>query len=80
MEDKDYFTIAEAAKIRGVHRSAIYKAIRESRLEAVADVKPGALVGRYLIPRAALEVWRPVSPQERGRRAASARHRKDESD
>ena len=51
----EYLTVAEVADLKGVSTSAIYKAMREGRLDSV-DV-----LGRSLIPRSSALAYEPGS-------------------
>jgi excisionase family DNA binding protein len=56
----DWLTAAEAAQLKGVTRSAVYKAIAQKNLLAER------VLGRLALRRAELEVWKPK--ERRGRR------------
>lgn len=67
-------TVTAAATVKGVTRSAIQKAIAEGRLPARQYTGPGLKRSVWLIKREDVEKWEPVTPQERGRRAAAVRY------
>lgn len=54
--DEENLTVAEAAKIKGVSRHTIYKAIHENHLKHKVDMKP-----TYTITAADLAEWKPAS-------------------
>ena len=51
--DNDIVTPAQAAKLKGVSRTAIYNALGDGRLQGVR------ILGRIGIARNALKVWQP---------------------
>ncbi|MGH9822776.1 MAG: helix-turn-helix domain-containing protein [Blastocatellia bacterium] len=55
----DLVTVAEAAKLLGISRGAVYLAVREKRIAAVT------LLGKIGIPRAELEKYEPVAVRVR---------------
>lgn len=58
-EDVGYLTIQEAATLLGVHRSALYLAIKEGRLE------PVRVLGRTALRRADVEAYHPRAYRSR---------------
>lgn len=48
---RDHMGAKAAAEYKGVHRSTIYKAIREGRLQPISPNRP------YLISRVVLDAW-----------------------
>ncbi|HEX8237758.1 MAG TPA: helix-turn-helix domain-containing protein [Abditibacteriaceae bacterium] len=51
--DSDIVTPAQAAKIKGVSRTAIYNALADGRLQGVR------VLGRIGVDRSALKAWQP---------------------
>ncbi len=66
----DILLVSEAAKELGISREAVYLAIREGRLTAIK------ILGKYGVPRDALERYRPVEARARAQRKAAASKRK----
>lgn len=68
----NWLTAAEAAQLKGVTRSAVYKAMQQQKLQAER------VLGRLALRRAEVEVWKPK--ERTGRRkgtpmSAEARER-----
>jgi hypothetical protein len=81
MRTETEVTTTEAARALGVTPQAVTRAIREGRLKARIDRKPGAARGTWKIDRAALATWEPVTEQaERMRRAQAARWEGDDAE
>lgn len=81
METTSELTTTEAAALKGVTRAAVHLAIREGRLKARAQRKPGHARGTWLIRREDLSEWHPISdPRERALHAATARQSPDEAE
>lgn len=51
--DQDILTPAQAAKLKGVSRTAIYNALADGRLQGVS------ILGRIGIARSVLKTWQP---------------------
>jgi hypothetical protein len=67
-------TTKEAANRKGVTPSAVTSAIREGRLKARIERKPGAARGTWRVDAAALDAWEPMTdPGERARHAQARR-------
>ena len=66
-----------AATVNGVTRSAIQKPIAEGRVPARLYTGPGLKRAVWLIKREDVAAWEPVTPHERGRRAAAVRYGKE---
>lgn len=88
MDDAE-LTVTEAAARKGVHRTAVLKAIRENRLPARWELLPAAKTkwivprpaaetprGRWLIRVEALDEWVVADQAEKGRRGGRP-HRRD---
>lgn len=74
MQTRAEMTTTEAARKKGVTRAAVTAAIREGRLPARVDRKPGAARGTWKIARADVEAWQPLTEAaDRSRAAAAAR-------
>jgi hypothetical protein len=74
MQTETEITTTEAARRKGVTRAAVTSAIREGRLKARIDRKPGNARGTWRIDAAALEAWKPLtSAAERIRNAQCQR-------
>lgn len=56
---EDQLSVEEAAVYKDVHRSTIYKAVREGRLQTTRAKPP------YLIHRAVLDNWFPKKYRDR---------------
>lgn len=72
----DWLTAAEAAQLKGVTRSAVYKAMKQNKLQAER------VLGRLALRRAVVEAWKPK--ERTGRRkgtrmSVEARERISES-
>lgn len=81
MQKETELTTAEAARLVGVTPQAVSRAIREGRLKARIDRKPGAARGTWKITRAAVEAWEPLTDAtERTRAAAAARWEGDDAE
>lgn len=81
MQTETELTTTQAARALGVTPQAVTRAIREGRLKARIDRKPGAARGTWKIARAALSTWEPVTEQaERMRRAQAARWEGDDAE
>lgn len=81
MQRETELTTAEAARLVGVTPQAVSRAIREGRLKARIDRKPGAARGTWKIDRAAVEAWEPMTDAtERTRAAAAARWEGDDTE
>ena len=76
----DYLSVPQVAQLKGVSRSAVYKAVQEARLPSVR------LVGRPAIKRSDAVAWvpgtrtgrrqgRPVTEETKAKIAASQRNR-----
>lgn len=81
METANELTTTEAAALKGVTRAAVHLAIREGRLRARAQRKPGHARGTWLIRREDLSEWRPITdPRERARHAAAERRAAEDAE
>ena len=60
----DLLTIPDAARRKGVSRSAVYKAVAQGRLPVQS------VLGRFALRAADVEAWRPK--EQRGRRKGTA--------
>jgi len=49
----DWLTAAEAAQLKGVTRSAVYKAMKQNKLQAER------VLGRLALRRSEVEAWKP---------------------
>lgn len=68
-EEREFYTIEQAAKAAGLHRTTVYRLIREGKLSVVID---GAK-GKKLIDRAQLEqACGPLSGSSQAKSAASS--------
>jgi hypothetical protein len=74
MHTETELTTTEAARRKGVTRTAVATAIREGRLKARIDRKPGNARGTWRIDASSLEAWKPImSAADRIRNAQTQR-------
>lgn len=65
-EEIGYLTIQQAADLLGIHRTAVYQAIREGRLKTVR------VMGKQALRRADVDAYQPRNYRDRQEKTVSA--------
>lgn len=72
-QSSDELSTAEAARELGITTQAVSRAIRDGRLKARLDQRPGTARGAWKITKAALAAWHPVTDRYERLRMAQAK-------